>query len=256
MKTQKNQPFFGEFGESITFKTVDDCRPDAPEIAWWPESIEFRKTKALEERFFLNLYLKWVFGKIPFRFETPLQITRADKQFQPDFEICENGRLYGLDVTRATTCRMERATDALIKKGPSFSLYLDSDLNGEDRNFDGEAGISRDGSPIDDEPLLDLDSKEEWARLTAYRIREKQKKLNDNYSRFYPTSDLVLYSAWSVWDLESAIQLLHRQYASQQLHASPTMSFQRIAIVSESWAIFKPLNKAPQIFNSEGFKSL
>lgn len=256
MTTQTKPGFFGEFGESITFETAANCCPDAPEIAWWPESIDFRKSKTLEERFFLNLYLKWVFEKMPFRFGTPLQITRADEQFQPDFEVHENGRRYGLDVTRATTWRMERATEALIKKGPGYSLHIDSDLNGEDRNFDPEAGVSKDGSPLYDEPLHGVDLEVEWARLMAYRILEKQKTLTMNYSRFFPASDLVLYSAWPVPVLESAIKLLPGQYASLQSDSLPTMSFQRIAVVCENWAIFDPLSKGPQIFTSDGFDFL
>jgi hypothetical protein len=61
--TQMIPPFFGEYGDKITFSTSADCRPDAPEIAWWPGSIAFRKSKEQGERFVLNLYLKWAFKK-------------------------------------------------------------------------------------------------------------------------------------------------------------------------------------------------
>lgn len=246
-------PFFGEYGDSITFSSREDCRPDAPEIAWRPESLDFRQTKEHGERLFLNLYLDWVFKKMPFAFDLPMQITHADGQGEPDFSVCENGRRYGLEIARATTWRDERALDALIKAGPGFCLEIDADLNGEDRNYDPKVEIIPAGAPFYGEPLIGLDLERKWAKCTANRISEKLEKLKTNYSKFLPSCDLVLYSACSVGNLQSALKLLRSAYSALSEPIQPECLFQRIAVIRESWAIFDPLGNKPQIFTSGSF---
>ena len=246
-------PFFGEYGDSITFSSREDCRPDAPEIAWRPDSLDFRQTKEHGERLFLNLYLDWVFKKTPFAFDLPLQITHADGQGEPDFSVCENGRRYGLEIARATTWRDERALDELIKAGSGFCLEIDADLNGEDRNYDPKAEIIPVGAPFYGEPLIGLDLERKWAKCTAYRISEKQKKLETNYLKFLPSCDLVLYSACSMTDLKSALELLQGERSTLAEPSQSEFFFQRIAIICENWAIFGPIGTTPQIFESDSF---
>jgi len=246
-------PFFGEYGDSITFSSRKDCRPDAPEIAWRPDSLDFRQVKEHGERFFLNLYLDWVFKKMPFAFDLPMQITHADGQGEPDFAVCENGRRYGLEIARATTWRDERALDALINAGTEFRSGINADLNGEDRDYDPKSEIIPDGAPFYGEPLIGLDLERKWAKCTANRISEKQKKLKTNYSIFLPSCDLVLYSACSVTDLKSALELLKGESSAQAESSQPEFIFQRIAIICENWAIFDPLGTTPQIFTSDRF---
>ena len=246
-------PFFGEYGNFITFSTGEDCRPDAPEIAWWPESIAFRKSKEQGERFVLNLYLKWVFATAPFAFELPMQISRADGQGEPDFAVCENGRPYGLEIARATTWRDERALDELIKVGAEFCSGIDSDLDGEDRNYDPQADIFPVGFPFYGKALLGLDLEHKWAKCTAYRISEKQKKLKTNYSKFLASCDLVLYSACSVGDLKAALELLQSERSTLAGSSQSEFLFQRIAIICENWAIFDKIGTTPQIFASNHF---
>jgi hypothetical protein len=254
MKTKKmTPPFFVEYGDSITFHSKSDTVPGAEQIAWRPNSLDFRQTKALGERYILNLYLDWVFKKAPFVFDLPMQITHADGQGEPDFSVSENGRQYGLEIARASTWRDERALDELIKVGPGFCLEIDADLNGEDRNYDPEAEVLPVGSPFSSEPLLGLDLEHKWAKCTAYRISEKQKKLETNYSRFLPSCDLVLYSACSVMRLNSALKLLRIECSAPSESSPPPMIFQRLAIICENFAIFDPLDDKPQIFTSDRF---
>lgn len=244
-------PFFGEYGDSLTFNSKDDTIPSAQQIAWRPDNLDFRQVKEHGERFFLNLYLDWVFKKTPFVFDLPMQITHADGQGEPDFAVCENGRRYGLEIARATTWRDERALDELIKAGPGFCLEIDADLNGEARNYDPKAEIIPVGCLFYGEPLGDLERK--WAKCIANRISEKQKKLETNYSKFLPSCDLVLYSACSVRDLKSALDLLQSEYSSLAEAFRPTGFFQRIAIICENWAIFDPIGTTPELFASDSF---
>lgn len=248
MTTQKKPPFFGEFGDSISFNDPSECQPEAPQIAWRPVSIDFRQTKEQGERFFLNLYLNWLFKKTPFAFDLPIQITHAGGQCEPDFAVCENGRRYGLEIARSTTERDERALDELIKAGPGYYL----EINAEDRNYDPKTEILPVGSPFYGEPLLGADLELKWARCTANRILKKEKKLQTNYSKFLPSCDLVLYSAASMHDSLAAIKLLQSQYGLLRAAAPTKPQFIRIAIVRENWAIFNPLTKSPEIFTSAG----
>lgn len=253
MKTETETPFFGEFGDSITFNSVSECRSDALQIAWHPASIKFRESKGQQERFFLNLYLKWAFKKDAASFDLPLIITRADKKNEPDFFITENGRQYGLEVTRATTWRSERATDALIAAGPGCFLEIDSSIFGEDRDYKPISDIKSPGDGLDSEPLLGLDLEKEWARCTGYRILEKQKKLAKNYSLFTSECDLVLYSSFPIHELEDGVRFLQSHYKSAETSGNSCIRFQRIAIVSENWAIFDPLGATPLVLNTRDF---
>jgi len=252
MKTMKTiPPFFGEYGDSITFSSREDCRPDAPAIAWRPDSPDFRQKKEHGERLFLNLYLDWVFKKMPFAFDLPMQITHAGGQGEPDFFVCENGRRYGLEIARATTWRNERELDELMKAAPRICIGIDADLNGEDQNNNPKAAILPVGGPFYGKPLGDLERK--WAKCTMHRISKKLRKLEKNYSRFFPSCDLVLYSACSITDLKSALELLQSEYLSLAGTLRPILFFQRIVIVCETWAIFEPLGTNPQVFAPHHF---
>jgi len=246
-------PFFGEFGDTITFNTASDCRPDAHQIAWRPANIGFRQCKDEGERYFLNLYLKWVFKLNATSFDLPLAITRAGKIYEPDFFVNENGMQYGLEITRATTWRSERATDSLIAAGPGHFMEIDSKQYGEDRDYHPADDVKPHGSALDSEPLLGLDLEKEWGRCTAHRILEKQENLAKNYSRFFPHCDLVLYSSFPVLELEDGVCFLqsHNRSASSAGDACPR--FQRITIVSEKWAIFDPLGTTPRILSANDF---
>jgi hypothetical protein len=249
-------PFFGEFGDSLTFNSKDDTIPSAEQIAWRPDSLDFRRVKGYGERYILNLYLDWVFKKIPFAFDLPMKITHADGHGEPDFAVCENGRRYGLEITRATTSRDEASLDALIKAGPGYCLEMDADLNGEDRNYDLKADISPADEPFYGEPIIGVELELKWAKCTAYRISEKQQKLETNYLKYFPSCDLVWYSAASMHDRLVGIKLLQGEYASVRTAAPRKAQFKRIAIVCENWAIFNPLGSAPCIFTSHGFSFL
>jgi hypothetical protein len=143
--------------------------------------------------------------------------------------------------------------DELIKAGPGFCLEIDAALNGEDRNYDPKAEIRPVGSPFYGEPLIGFDLERKWARLTASRISEKQKKLETNYSKLFPSCDLVLYSACSVADLKSALKLLRVEHLSLSESLQSEFFFKRIAIICEDWAIFDPLGNTQQIFTSGSF---
>ena len=248
---EKLEGFFGAFGDSITFNSKTECGPDAAQISWRPKSINFRKSRGEQERYALNLYLRWSFSKNPFEWVFPLRIERADKECQPDFFVAEGEFKYGLEISRATTWRNERAVDALIEAGSDYCMTFSSDLYGDDRNINPKDYIHpKEGGDIG-EPMLGISPEIEWARLVAHRIQEKTIKLNKNYSATYQECDLLLYSSWPVLDLRSAVDLLRAQYA-KVTEPSSVLAFKRISIVCENWVIFDPLRN-PQVYLSEGF---
>jgi hypothetical protein len=116
MKTTTMRPFFGEFGTSIFFATVEECVPNNPQVSWRPKDVqEYDSSTEIQERYFLTLYLHWIFSKTPGHFKSPLRFVRAGGEREPDFLVTEASEEYGLEISRATTWRYQRASEELLK---------------------------------------------------------------------------------------------------------------------------------------------
>ena len=246
-------PFFGEYGNSITFSTSADCRPDAVQIAWRPSNIGFRKkrlpdgTKHEEERFILNLYLHHLFSAER-GLKCPVTFRRAGHQNEPDFEVVDEDGASGLEISRATTERSEMLTAELFKAGAGFSIFPDAEIYHDGSAFNPKLCIHPDDeSPSNDEPL-GLEQECEWARQVVNRIILKQEILNDLYSKCFSKCELVLYSSGHVLtgDLHEGASLIKKLYAS----LPPSLiSFTTVTVVRDNWAVFDILGKS-QVFDN------
>ncbi len=257
MNSSEPKPFFGEFGDSLRFASKAECVPDAPQLAWRPASIAYRKSQAEQERHFLTLYLRWLFAHNVAAVRRPLTVRRAGGFNEPDFAVVEDGFESGLEVSRATTRRLQRSVDALVRAQSSAFIELDPYLNVEndDLPFDPSSALSIPGTRRIGEGWIGLEPERQWAALMAYRIGEKVKKLSDKYARVFPTCDLLLYSDSHapVIELESAVAFLKERNDADRKLTADAVFFRKISIVCESWAIFDALGENPLISRKEGW---
>ena len=257
MKTKQIAPsFFGEFGDSITFSTSVECRPDAAQIAWRPSNNEFRRkrlpdgTKYEEERFFLNLYLHHLFSAKR-RLKCPVTYRRAGRNNEPDFEVIDGEGASGLEISRATTERSEILTAKLFKADAGYSIFPNSELYHDGSAFNPKLFIHPDDESPSNDALLGLEQEFEWARQVVNRIKIKQEILNNLYSKSFSECELVLYSSGHVLtgDLHEGTSLIKNLYASLP---SPLISFTTVTVVQDNWAVFDVLGKA-QVFDKRSW---
>jgi len=92
MNDREGKAFFGEFGNSICFADKDECVADAPQLTWSRAETytAFRKNQQEQERYFLTLFLRWLFAHNVASVRTPLTIRRAGGFNEPDFAVVED----------------------------------------------------------------------------------------------------------------------------------------------------------------------
>lgn len=259
MNVGEGQAFFGEFGDCIRFTSRTECVPDAPQLTWArPASYAaFRKNQQEQERYFLTLFLRWLFAHNMDAVTTPLTIRRAGGFNEPDFAAVEDDLEYGIEVSRATTRRLQRSLDALVRAQDPAFIELDPYLNVEndDLPFDPSSALITPGTRLNGEGWNGLEPERQWAALIAYRIGEKVKKLSEKYAKVFPTCDLLLYSDSHapVIELESAVAFLKERIDADRKLATDPIFFRRISIVRESWAIFDVLGETSLIAKKEGW---
>jgi hypothetical protein len=242
MKTTTMRPFFGEFGTSIFFATVEECVPNNPQVSWRPKDVqEYDSSTEIQERYFLTLYLHWIFSKTPGHFKSPLRFVRAGGEREPDFLVTEASEEYGLEISRATTWRYQRASEELLKSEAGGYIESDAGLNVEHgkEGFDPKAAVLPFGTPLRCPGWLGMEPERKWAELVLDRILKKEIKLANGYSKFRLNCDLLLYYSSHIpplCDLDFAVSELKRRH-SESPSGSASMYFRQVSIVCENWAI-------------------
>jgi len=261
VNVDQSQPFFGQFGNELCFIRCEDCVVDAPELAWRPHSFsEYRRSKLQQERYFVQLYLRWLFERDVDSLRAPVVVTRAAGHMEPDFVIREGGADCGLEVTRATTWLLQRATDACLGADRSVGIELtaaleidrgpERDASFDKRSFNPNHLPHEIGDRFDGDGWPGQSAEHCWADTMTFRIGEKVEKLRSNYRKTVSTCDLLLYSdvPAPAWDLDCALRLLRENIVSATPRADCSLTFRKVQIVCDHWVIFDALGGKPKIF--------
>jgi hypothetical protein len=260
-----HKPFFREFGNSITFTKLTECTPEAPQLAWKPSSLAYRKSQAQQERYFLSLYLTWRFAHEKDAVTPPLIITRGGGDNEPDFLVVENGIEYGLEVSRASTWMFQRAVAACSESGPFACVELTPRLNMQSRSevecrangapFDAHSLVHPPGQPFFGDGWSGSSAESMLADAVACRLRAKLGKLREHYSNTVDICDLLLYSDIPIptrGEVEHAVELLRQRIIEGYETSAASVSFRRVSVVCETWAIFDALGDKLKIVGKEG----
>ena len=255
-------PFFGEFGESLTFPTLNECVAENIQLGWKPRTLPDLRRE--EERYFVSLFLKWRFAYPSCAVRPPLVVNRAGGTDEPDFVMTEGGITFGLEVSRATTWLFQRAMDACRRSESFACVELSPKLNIQSRSdleyhtgrasLDFNSWVHYPGQPFIGHGWSGSLAESLWADVMAYRYNEKLRKLQKRYRRTVDHCDLLLYSdvPAPTWELDNAVQLLRKTIAERKEPQS-SIFFRRVFVVCESWAIFDVLGEKHQIVMKEGW---
>lgn len=254
--------FFGEFGESLTFPTLNECAPENIQLRWKP--LTLADLRRQEERYFVSLFLKWRFAYPNYAVKPPLVVTRAGGADEPDFLMTEGGSAFGLEVSRATTWLFQRVMDACKQSKSFVCVELSPQLNIQSRSelehhmgrapLDFDSWVHYPGHPFVGDGWSGSSAEALWADVVAYRYNEKLRKLRQRYSRIVDNCDLLLYSdvPAPTWELNNAVELLQKTIAERNEPQS-SIFFRRVFIVCENWAIFDTLGKQYQMVVKDGW---
>jgi hypothetical protein len=258
-----HKPFFGEFGNSITFTKLTECIPEAPQLAWKPSSLGELRSQG--ERYFLNLFLKWRFAHAMDGVRPPLNIKRAGGENEADFFVTEAGIESGLEVSRATTWLLQQAADACrqsesfacVELTPKLNIQSSAELEvltGRAR-LHADSWVHRPGQPFLGDGWSGSSAEVMWADVVAYRLGEKLRKLAGRYSKTVHICDLLLYSdvPAPTWELDHAVDLLRKRIVESYKSLAHSISFRRVFVVCENWAIFDALGDKVKIVSKEGW---
>ena len=123
------------------------------------------------------------------------------------------------------------------------------------KTFDMGSLVSPSHGTLVSDGWVGLEPERQWAEIVAYRIREKLTKLCDHYQKAVTKCDLLLYSDVHapVLELETAVKFLRERMASASGMENHFLSFRRVSIVCESWAIFDTLAETKKIVVKNGW---
>lgn len=250
--------FFGAFGDAISFKTMDECLQSCSQLAWRPANLEeWRKNQNAEERHIISLFLRWRFSQGAADVRCPLTVTRLGNENEPDFCVTEGIQSYGLEVTQATTERLQSATTQLFRSESAMWMELGPELNIEHqaRRWNPREPLLSKGERCVSEGWIGMAPEIEWADICMHAICAKMAKLRDRYQACYPICDLLIYSSTHtpLVDLRAAISFLQIRAAGCRELVEAKTTFRTVAIVAESWAIFDALQESPKIAMKEGW---
>ena len=106
INSAKDENFFGRFGNSLHFKSPDECHPENEMLKLQQRLTRknMRKFKPEFERWILQLYLRWAFTHSSNYFRLPFTISKIPEKQEgsPDFLCHESEHGYALEVTQST----------------------------------------------------------------------------------------------------------------------------------------------------------
>jgi hypothetical protein len=249
--------FFGGFGDSISFATNAACVPHNPQLAWRPASFQEWRQPDCEERHIITLLFRMRFKHEPTGVKVPLSVLRLGGRDEPDFRVMEAEQDYGVEVTQATTPRLQSATTQLLRSDSAICMEVGPELNIQHEGIRSNPGawLRAKGQRLTSRGWFGMEPETQWADICLQAIRKKLTKLRDHYSKTYSLCDLLLYSNahTPIIDLAAAVQFLKARTRACPEIAEASVSFRSIMIVSESWVIFDALGERPTVATKEGW---
>jgi len=247
--------FFDGFGDSISFTTNAECFPDNPQLAWRPASFQEWRQPDCEERHIITLLLRMRFKHDATGVKTPLSVVRLGGRDEPDFRVTEGGQDYGVEVTQATTPRLQSATTQLMRSDSEICMEVGPELNIQHEGIRENPGawLRAKGQRFTSRGWIGMEPETQWADICLQAIRKKLSKLRDHYSKAHSSCDLLIYSNahTPIIDLAAAAQFLKARARACFQIAETSVSFRSVTIVDESWVIFDVLGETPKIAAKE-----
>lgn len=198
-------PFFGKFGDEITFTHKDDLKYKFSQIdCTVPLRIKGRKAYH-RERYCLKIYMEQLADTKIFKYPVTIR-----KHETPDFIITQKSQsTIGLEHTEATTEPFQQ-TSADFERSPDGSLlevgyFSDPNLTREEY----KRAIKKPGQKLDGPPSYGNAWEKEWTSIITTAFINKIIKLNRPNYTLCDRNELLIYNNTHVMaNMEIALPLL------------------------------------------------